>query len=336
MSSLRRPTGDPGRGSLGNRSTRSPVRCASCGPRSTQAWADAISSKTELVTAVHHAARGRLLSCHADRVRSRKTSGRLCRWLCSVSAASSARVGRPALVSLGPPALLAACRGGALASVRLADRARTIRPIADAARVGLQRALDELERRPALPRDTASRVTALARDRARNRWRSSAKSPAKCARRSRRGSDDRDRRSGRRRPDGARDRAGDRDGWPSWCGCTTATARSGNAARGAIEASLAKFVEKGKLAAGGTRCRTRAPPLRRRRSRISCGCDLVIEAIVEQLDAEAALWRRLSGSAGRRCLFATNTSSLVGRGAGDRAATSRATRRSALLQSRCR
>lgn len=82
-----------------------------------------------------------------------------------------------------------------------------------------------------------------------------------------------------------------------------------NAARGAIEASLAKFVEKGKLApeardAALTRLHF-VPDLSG-----LVGCDLVIEAIVEQLEAKRALWTALERLCRADVPFATNTSSL--------------------------
>lgn len=82
-----------------------------------------------------------------------------------------------------------------------------------------------------------------------------------------------------------------------------------NSARGRIEASLAKLVEKGKLT---------QEALLATSSRINfvpdlgafAVCDLVIEAIVESLDAKRALWQRLETICRAETLFATNTSSL--------------------------
>jgi 3-hydroxybutyryl-CoA dehydrogenase len=82
-----------------------------------------------------------------------------------------------------------------------------------------------------------------------------------------------------------------------------------NTARGRIESSLAKLVEKGKLT---------QEALLATSSRINfvpdlgafAVCDLVIEAIVESLDAKRALWQRLEGICRAETLFATNTSSL--------------------------
>ncbi len=82
-----------------------------------------------------------------------------------------------------------------------------------------------------------------------------------------------------------------------------------NTARGRIESSLAKLVEKGKLT---------PEALLATSSRINfvpdlgafAVCDLVIEAIVESLDAKRALWQRLETICRQETLFATNTSSL--------------------------
>jgi 3-hydroxybutyryl-CoA dehydrogenase len=82
-----------------------------------------------------------------------------------------------------------------------------------------------------------------------------------------------------------------------------------NSARGTIEASLAKLVEKGKLDAEAlvaTRARiTFVPDLA-----ALAACDLVIEAIVEALEPKRALWRQLETICRPDTLFATNTSSL--------------------------
>ncbi len=82
-----------------------------------------------------------------------------------------------------------------------------------------------------------------------------------------------------------------------------------NSARGAIEGSLAKLVEKGKLSAEAlTEARARitfVPDLE-----AFAACDLVIEAIVESLEPKRALWRALEAICRADTLFATNTSSL--------------------------
>jgi 3-hydroxybutyryl-CoA dehydrogenase len=86
---------------------------------------------------------------------------------------------------------------------------------------------------------------------------------------------------------------------------------AGRAARAqaAIERSVHKGVERGKLsAADGT------ATLHRIRASTDlgdvAGCDLVIEAIVEQLEAKQAMWRAVDALAAPTTLFATNTSAL--------------------------
>lgn len=80
-------------------------------------------------------------------------------------------------------------------------------------------------------------------------------------------------------------------------------------ARKAIEGSTARFVEKGKLSGAD-----RAAAL----DRISyltdldevVGCDLIIEAVTEDLAVKNALWSELDGRCGAQVVFASNTSSL--------------------------
>jgi 3-hydroxybutyryl-CoA dehydrogenase len=81
-------------------------------------------------------------------------------------------------------------------------------------------------------------------------------------------------------------------------------------ARAGIEKSLAKFVEKGKLAAaardaalGRLRFTTVTQDLK--------DCDIVIEAVTEDLELKNALWRELDGLCGPATIFASNTSSLT-------------------------
>lgn len=80
-------------------------------------------------------------------------------------------------------------------------------------------------------------------------------------------------------------------------------------ARAAIEKSLAKFVEKGTLT-GDLRDAALARLRFVETLEALAPCDLVIEAIIEALDAKQALWRRLEGICRADCAFATNTSSL--------------------------
>jgi 3-hydroxybutyryl-CoA dehydrogenase len=80
--------------------------------------------------------------------------------------------------------------------------------------------------------------------------------------------------------------------------------------RKAIEQSLAKFVEKGKLTAeqrdgalGRLSFTTELGPV--------AGADLVIEAVTEDLELKNALWRELDRLAPSATIFASNTSSLT-------------------------
>jgi 3-hydroxybutyryl-CoA dehydrogenase len=81
-------------------------------------------------------------------------------------------------------------------------------------------------------------------------------------------------------------------------------------ARAGIEKSLGKFVEKGKLTAGD-----RDGTLKRLRFTTTTAdlkpCDIVIEAVTEDLDVKNALWQELDGLCGPATLFASNTSSLT-------------------------
>jgi 3-hydroxybutyryl-CoA dehydrogenase len=81
-------------------------------------------------------------------------------------------------------------------------------------------------------------------------------------------------------------------------------------ARESISRSLAKAVEKGKLAAGA---RDSALGNLRFTTRLGdlAHCDLVVEAVVEDLAVKNALWRDLSAIAGAATIFASNTSSLT-------------------------
>ncbi|HET7456592.1 MAG TPA: 3-hydroxybutyryl-CoA dehydrogenase [Gemmatimonadaceae bacterium] len=81
-------------------------------------------------------------------------------------------------------------------------------------------------------------------------------------------------------------------------------------ARGAVEKSLAKGVERGKVAAadrdaalGRLRTTTALADLAR--------CDIVIEAVVEDLDVKGALWKELDAICPAETIFASNTSSLT-------------------------
>ncbi|HXI34836.1 MAG TPA: 3-hydroxyacyl-CoA dehydrogenase NAD-binding domain-containing protein, partial [Gemmatimonadales bacterium] len=81
-------------------------------------------------------------------------------------------------------------------------------------------------------------------------------------------------------------------------------------AKAGIDKSLAKFVEKGKLKA-----EDKDAALRRLRFTTAVAdlkaCDIVIEAVTEDLAVKNALWTELDGLCGPRTIFASNTSSLT-------------------------
>jgi len=81
-------------------------------------------------------------------------------------------------------------------------------------------------------------------------------------------------------------------------------------ARAGIERSLAKFVEKGRLPAAD-----RDAALKRLRFTTTTaelkGCDIVLEAVTEDLDLKNALWKELDGLCPPTTIFASNTSSLT-------------------------
>jgi 3-hydroxybutyryl-CoA dehydrogenase len=81
-------------------------------------------------------------------------------------------------------------------------------------------------------------------------------------------------------------------------------------AKAGIEKSLAKFVEKGKLQAADRDAAlqrlsftTATADLKR--------CDVVVEAVTEDLDVKNALWKELDALCGAGTIFASNTSSLT-------------------------
>jgi 3-hydroxybutyryl-CoA dehydrogenase len=79
---------------------------------------------------------------------------------------------------------------------------------------------------------------------------------------------------------------------------------------GRIESSLAKAVERGKLGAGdrdAARKRLKATT----RLEDFGGCDLVIEAVVENLDAKKEMFLELDAICGETAIFCSNTSSLT-------------------------
>ncbi len=80
--------------------------------------------------------------------------------------------------------------------------------------------------------------------------------------------------------------------------------------KSAITGSLNKLVEKGKLDAGARdatlgrlRFTTRVADLK--------DCDIVVEAVVEDLEAKNAMWKELDGLCPAHTVFASNTSSLT-------------------------
>src|SRR6266487_61675 len=83
----------------------------------------------------------------------------------------------------------------------------------------------------------------------------------------------------------------------------------GDRARAGIEKSLAKFVEKGKLATAD-----RDAALQRFRYTTTVAdlksCDIIIEAVTEDLGVKNALWKELDALCAPPTIFASNTSSL--------------------------
>jgi len=79
---------------------------------------------------------------------------------------------------------------------------------------------------------------------------------------------------------------------------------------GRIESSLAKAVERGKLAAGD-RDAAFARLAATTRLEDFAGCDLVIEAVVENLEAKIEIFRALDAICGETAIFCSNTSSLT-------------------------
>jgi 3-hydroxybutyryl-CoA dehydrogenase len=81
-------------------------------------------------------------------------------------------------------------------------------------------------------------------------------------------------------------------------------------AKAGIEKSLAKFVEKGKLQPAD-----RDATLTRLRFTTAVAdlktCDIIVEAVTEDLEVKNALWKELDGLCGAGTIFASNTSSLT-------------------------
>jgi 3-hydroxybutyryl-CoA dehydrogenase len=77
-----------------------------------------------------------------------------------------------------------------------------------------------------------------------------------------------------------------------------------------VESSLAKAVERGKLGVADSQAARDRLTATTRVADLG-GCDLVIEAIVENLDAKKELFRELDGLCGDATIFCSNTSSLT-------------------------
>jgi len=81
-------------------------------------------------------------------------------------------------------------------------------------------------------------------------------------------------------------------------------------ARAGIEKSLAKFVEKGKLAAADRDAALKRLTFTTATTDLK-GCDVVVEAITEDLELKNALWKELDALCPPHTIFASNTSSLT-------------------------
>ena len=80
--------------------------------------------------------------------------------------------------------------------------------------------------------------------------------------------------------------------------------------RGAITKSLDKAIEKGKLTSDARAATFEQLKFTTRLDDLAT-CDIVIEAVVEDLDVKNSLWRELHPLADQRTIFASNTSSLT-------------------------
>ena len=80
--------------------------------------------------------------------------------------------------------------------------------------------------------------------------------------------------------------------------------------RAGIEKSLAKLVEKGKLAAEAREAALKRLAFTTNTAELKT-CDIVIEAVTEDLDVKNALWKELDALCGPATIFASNTSSLT-------------------------
>jgi 3-hydroxybutyryl-CoA dehydrogenase len=80
--------------------------------------------------------------------------------------------------------------------------------------------------------------------------------------------------------------------------------------KGAIEKSLARLVEKGKLPAADRDATVQRLTFTTMVADLKT-CDIVIEAVTEDLELKNALWKELDGLCGAGTIFASNTSSLT-------------------------
>ena len=81
-------------------------------------------------------------------------------------------------------------------------------------------------------------------------------------------------------------------------------------AKASIEKSLAKFVEKGKLQAVDKDAALKRLSFTTNTADLT-PCDIVVEAVTEDLEVKNALWKELDGLCGAGTIFASNTSSLT-------------------------
>ena len=88
-----------------------------------------------------------------------------------------------------------------------------------------------------------------------------------------------------------------------------ARAEAAAEARAAIGQTLTKLADKGKLTAEAAAAASARLAVADTLDALA-GCDIVVEAIVERLDAKRALFAELEDIVGTQCLLATNTSSL--------------------------
>ena len=81
-------------------------------------------------------------------------------------------------------------------------------------------------------------------------------------------------------------------------------------ARANIEKSLAKFVEKGKLAPADREASLKRLTFTTATADLK-GCDIIVEAVTEDVALKNALWKELDALCGPATIFASNTSSLT-------------------------